>query len=270
MMRTLSVRSVIPLIVVVLLLAVSCSSETTDTTTTTLDAATITTTSTVTTTVPVPTTAASPVTIMPMGDSHTQGATGWGTYRCYLDAMLRDAGIAFDFIGTQSEPHGGEPYGCPTDFDQDHEAAWGSVIRRLSDAATPSVETLQPDVALVLIGGNDLDLTQDPAIVAKDLETFIIGLQAVSPDLTVLVAQLMPCNMPLPKCSEPYAVVNDLIASFDRLSTDESSVVVVDLATGLDPDYYQDAVHMNEEGDKLLAGRWMTALQESGVISPSK
>jgi hypothetical protein len=56
MMRTLSVRSVVPLIVVVLLLAVSCSSGTTDTTAA-VDEAITTTTSTVTTTVPVTTTA---------------------------------------------------------------------------------------------------------------------------------------------------------------------------------------------------------------------
>ena len=55
MMRTLSVRSVIPLIVVVLSLAVSCSSETADTTTA-VDEAITTSTSTVTTTVPVTTT----------------------------------------------------------------------------------------------------------------------------------------------------------------------------------------------------------------------
>ena len=55
MIRTLSARSVIPLIVVVLLLAMSCSSETTETTTA-VDVATTTSTSTVTTTVPVTTT----------------------------------------------------------------------------------------------------------------------------------------------------------------------------------------------------------------------
>jgi len=209
-----------------------------------------------------------PITIMPIGDSHTQGATGWGTYRCYLDAMLKGAEVPFDFVGTQTEPYGGEPYGCPSDFDQDHEAFWGTHIQRLADIATPSVETLQPDVALILIGGVDLDRNQ-PARVAEDLQTFIIGLQAVSPDITVFVSQLIPCNMPLPKCTDPYVAVNDLIASFGTLSTDESSVAVVDMATGLGPDYYQDAVHMNSAGDELVADRWMTALQDSGVIGSS-
>ena len=249
------------------MLVAGCSSGATDTTTTADEAVTATTTSTVTTIVPVPTTAASPVTIMPMGDSITQGVRSWGTYRCYLDAMLRDAGIPFDFVGTRSETYAGGPYGCPTDFAQDHEGYWGSAIDRLSALATPSVETLQPDVALIHIGTNDLIYGHGPSTTAKDLESFIAGLQAVGPDITILVAQVIPCTEPLPYCSDDLPALNDAIGSFGNLSTNESAVIVVDMETDFDLDDLRDPWHPTDAGDELIAGRWMAALEESGVIS---
>ena len=91
----------------------------------------------------------------------------------------------------------------------------------------------------------------------------------MSPDITVLVAQIIPCDMPLPKCTDGVAAFNAAVASFASLSTGESSVVVVDFATGFDPDYYRDAVHVTDAGDEFFAGRWMAALEDSGVIATS-
>ena len=214
-------------------------------------------------------TTAAPITIMPIGGSSTQGATGWKTYRCFLDAMLEDAGVDFDFVGTQTEPEGGEPYGCPNEFDQDYEGFWGAHIQHLVDDVTASVEALQPDVALIHIGPNDIGADQEPVSVAEELESFVTGLQAVSPDITVFVAQIIQCNMPLPKCTENVPAFNDAIASFASLSIGDSSVIVVDMATGYNPDHYRDAVHPDEAGEEFIADRWMTALRESGTISSS-
>ncbi len=41
-----------------------------------------------------------------------------------------------------------------------------------------------------------------------------------------------PCSTPLPRCTEGYPAFNDAIASFGRLSTDESTVIVVNMHTG--------------------------------------
>jgi acyl-CoA thioesterase-1 len=218
-----------------------------------------------------------PLTIMPIGDSITRGDVGMASYRCYLDGMLNDAGVAFDFVGGQSGPYDPTEYGCPTAFDQDHEGHWNAIISFLGYVATSSVEDLQPDVALIHVGTNDIYGGRDPASSASDLASLITELQGVSPDITILVAQIIPCDTeqasPLRPalCSDEEVgpVFNHAIAAFTSLSTDESSVIVVDMNTGFGPDHLQDEWHPNDAGDQLIASRWMQALQDAGLISTS-
>ena len=161
-------------------------SETTQAPSNTLEATT-------TTVAPEIATPVSPITMMHIGDEHTLGSTDWSTYRCFLDAMLNDAGVSFDFVGSRSEPRYGEPYGCPTAFDKDHEGWYGVQLGGLElEGVTERVAVLQPDVALVLLGGANLAHGQGPASTAAALESFITGLQAVRPGITILVAQLFP------------------------------------------------------------------------------
>jgi lysophospholipase L1-like esterase len=99
-----------------------------------------------------------------------------------------------DFVGSLSEPPDGEPYGCPVVFDQDHEGWLGYRVEQVIDEVTPRVEVLQPDVALIHLGTNDLSQRQGPVGTAEELESFVTGLQAAVPDITVLVAQIIPCD----------------------------------------------------------------------------
>ncbi len=275
MMRTLSLLSIVPLTVAVLLLAASCSSGTTDTTATTIDEVATSTSSiaTTTTTTSQPpettTTAALLVTIMHVGDGVTEGDQNRSTYRCFLDTMLHDAGVAFDFVGSRQKPGYGFEYTCPTDFDQDHDAWNGAIAGGMeTEKMTESVEALQPDVALIHLGGDDVWRQNDPVGAAERLKLFITGLQAVSPDTTLLVSSMIPCNTPLPWCTEGYPALNDLIASFGSLSTDESIVMFVDMTTGISVDLLRsNNLEFTDAGDEVMAGRWMAALEESRVIS---
>jgi acyl-CoA thioesterase-1 len=265
-----SLPLVASLTLVVLLLA-SCSDTADDSADTTLAATTTTTAAPTTTTTAAPTTTTAPLlTIMPIGDSITSGKTGWSTYRCYLDGMLNDAGVSFDFVGRISSPYPGKPYGCATVFDQDHEGWWGKRVDEVIDDVTASVEVLQPAVALIHLGSNDLYWGEGPASTAEELESLITGLQEVSPDITILVAQIIPCAPgPAPEfdqCSDDWPAFNDAIASFASLSTDESSVIVVDMETGFSLSDLRDQWHPTDAGDEVIASRWMTALQEAGVI----
>lgn len=211
----------------------------------------------------------SPVMIMHLGEGITQGGRDDSTYRCFLDKMLRDAGIAFDFVGSRRKPADGFDYTCPTDFDQDHEAWAGAAVGGFeTDMMTASVEALQPDVALILFGGQDVWMTGDPQGTTERLELFITGLQAASPDITLLVASMIPCVTPLPWCTDGYPALNDAIASFGSLSTDESTVMFVDMHTGMSTDLLRsNNLSFTDAGDEMMATRWMAALEESGVIS---
>lgn len=131
-----------------------------------------------------------------------------------------------------------------------------------------SVETLQPDVALVHLGGFDVWKRGNPLEAAERLELFITGLQAVRPGITLLVGSMIPCVTPLPWCTEDYPALNDAIASLSSLSTDESMVVFVDMTTGMSTDLLRsDNLSFTDAGDEAMASRWMEALEESGVIS---
>jgi len=216
-------------------------------------------------------TTASAVTIMHIGGGLTQGGGDHSTYRCFLDTLLHDAGVVFDFVGSRQKPADGYDYTCPTDFDQDHEAWAGAQVGGLeTEMMTASVEALQPDVALVHLGGFDVWKRGEPLVTAGRLELFITGLQAVSPDITLLIAQMIPCVTPLPWCTEDYPALSDAIASFGSLSTDESTVMAIDMHTGVSTDLLRpDNLSFTDAGDEVLASRWMDALEESGVITAS-
>jgi hypothetical protein len=210
-----------------------------------------------------------PVTIMHIGEGITQGEPSDSTYRCFLDAKLHNAGVSFDFVGSRWAPYRGDHYACPTDFDQDHEAWLGSQIGGLETRLMKeSVETLQPDIALIQLGGYDVWQRDEPLETAERLRSFIIGLQAVNPDITLLVANMIPCRTPLPWCTEGYPAFNDAIALFGDLSTDESTVMMVDMTTGVSPDLLRtNNMTFTDEGDKVMASRFMAALEESQSIS---
>ena len=169
-------------------------------------------------------------TIMAVGDSITQGSTSWRTYRCALDSKLNDANVAFDFVGGLSSPDGGGSYGCPSAFDQDHEGRWGQRVDQVADAVTSSVQLRQPDVALIHLGTNDILQGQGAAGTASELQSLITGLQSASPDITILVAQIIPCD-PVggrgsgfgTKCTSDLRALNDLIGSFGSLRDSFSS-----------------------------------------------
>ena len=267
MIRPIRLRWFLPFAVSALLLA-SCSDTEGDSSSTTSTQPTGTT-QAATTTRPEVTAAVSPITIMHVGEGGTEGDQNRSTYRCFLDTMLHDAGIAFDFVGSRQKPAYGYEYSCPTDFDQDHDAWKGAIAGGMeTEKMTESVEALQPDVALIHLGGDDVWRQNDPVGAAERLKLFITGLQAVSPDTTLLVASMMPCKTPLPWCTEGYPALNDLIASFGSLSTDESIVMFVDMTTGISVDLLRlNGLEFTDAGDEVMAGRWLAALEESGVIS---
>jgi len=272
MIRPNLLRSILPVAVLALLLA-SCDGTEGGSADTTLMQSAGTTLPEVTTTGPAMTTPASPIMIMHIGEGFTQGEVGTSTYRCFLDMMLNDIGVVFDFVGSRQKPMDGDvdDYGCPADFDPDHEAWFGAVAGGMeTQKMTESVQALQPDVALIHLGGTDVWRQKDPVGAAERLELFITGLQAASPDITLLVASLIPCRTPLPWCIEGYPAFNDAIASFASLSTDESTVMVVDMHTGISRDLLRsNNLSFTDEGDEIVAARWMAALEELDLIATS-
>ena len=101
-----------------------------------------------------PSRARAPWRIMPLGDSITQGDCERASYRRPLWLRLKEAGLEVDFVGSLRRNHRGGP--PVEDFDVDHEGHWGwradQVLREIDGWARAA----QADVALMLLGVNDL------------------------------------------------------------------------------------------------------------------
>ncbi len=152
-------------------------------------------------------TSGSPPKLLLLGDSITDNH-----YRSKLWKMLKSERRVFDFVGSQ---HGfplsvdveelafrGEP------FDTDHEGHTGWQTKELLDgslwdAGDPGnldvwLADYTPDIALIHIGTNDLIVgSSTPSEIADDIEALIEQLRGDNPNVTVLVAQIIP-YLPLP------------------------------------------------------------------------
>lgn len=100
--------------------------------------------------------------VLLLGDSLTYGQTGPGTalpggFRAPLHALLQERGVAHRFVGTRSDNASPEL----VDSGQDAHDGWPG-YRIDQAAALVPVDLEAADVAVVLLGTNDLDQLHDP------------------------------------------------------------------------------------------------------------
>ncbi len=220
-----------------------------------------------------------PLRIMPLGDSLTGGGnTGAShTYRGYLEALLREAGYAFDFVGTQS----GLAYGGS---DPDHEGHGSFTIGPDDIRSRGQPVSLYayledylragPDVILLLIGINDLYAGEispgAPQLAAGRLVGLVERIQALRPGVTIFVASLAPASRYDVSTRVEFKAVNAAAQALGEADPDDA-VYFVDLygrlAPGWDPAAdLIDGVHFSERGARKVAQVWFEALVEAGVL----
>jgi hypothetical protein len=196
--------------------------------------------------------------IMPLGDSITEAYTGYASYRYWLWHALADDGYQADFVGSMTGVYNGPP--LYPDFDQDHEGHWGwrsdEVLAELSSWAAAA----QPEVVLLHLGHNDLWQGQGVASTIVDLEAIVTALRTVNPDVTVVLAQVIPST--IAALSEIPALNTEIAVLAATLSTTQSPVIVVDQWTGFDAatDTY-DGVHPNQTGEQKISAKWFGTLR---------
>ncbi|PRX96500.1 SGNH/GDSL hydrolase family protein [Allonocardiopsis opalescens] len=205
---------------------------------------------------------AGPVRIMPLGDSITGSP---GCWRALLWNELRDAGhTAIDFVGTLG------PQGCSVPYDGDNEGHGGALVTNVAaqNQLPGWLAATEPDVVLMHFGTNDVWSARPTATVLDAYSTLVRQMRAQNPDMTVLVAQIIPMD-PARSCADCGNRVRELNAAIPGwaagISTARSPVVVVDQWTGFDTgaDTY-DGVHPSASGDAKIAANWFAALD--GVL----
>lgn len=203
--------------------------------------------------------AAAPVTIMPLGDSITEGGAGFHHYRYPLMEKLRAAGYPVRFVGsktTQALP--GSPLGALA-----HEGHAGQNLAFIRERFATSYRAHPADILLIHAGHNQFaDQLPIPGMLA-DTRALIATARSINSRAIVLLAQVIPSGK-LPKYSYIPAFNRALVTLAAELESPGQPVVLVDQATGFDwaTDTISDLVHPNARGAEKMASRWFAALQK--------
>ena len=173
--------------------------------------------------------AATPLRIMPVGDSITAGYTDnpmWATpftfgYRDTLYTRLTNAGYNIQYVGTSSEPWN-NLYGTPTPpptgsldlrtINQDHHRGYGGWnVSAIASQVGGWLNTDNPDVVLLMIGINDIaqGSSGNPAGLENSLNNLVNTIVTTKPNAHLIVAQ-----------TTPYASYTDSIVQYNTYIRD--------------------------------------------------
>jgi acyl-CoA thioesterase I len=206
----------------------------------------------------------SPLRILPLGDSITQGGRADRpeyTYRLPLDRMLRKDKVAFQFIGSMTE--GLQPEAkWPTPFDPHHEGHYGWKTAAVRDHLPEWMPKWSgvPDIALIHLGTNDQGGEPQTDIVAP-LREIVTMLRKANPKVVVLLGQINFNGGAALKIHPAVA------ALAKELATKDSPVVAVNHHDGWVEDPSQkdtdtfDWAHPNPKGQEKMARRWHEAMR---------
>jgi lysophospholipase L1-like esterase len=243
---------------------------------------------------------ATPLKIMPLGNSITQGSHIFPSYRYELWKMLIDAGVNFEFVGSQNlnwhfdtkaeapSPRVNETYNGKT-FSNIHEGHWGWKVdevlngkdgQRNKQTLSHWVRRHKPDIVLLHLGTNDLFYSQTPQSTIEELRMVVAEIRKESPGVTIFMAQLIPAyldntldNPTNQRITQYNQLMVDLAAS---LNTAQSPVILVDQNSGYNAtinynsepgkgDTY-DGLHPNFLGELKMAERWFEAFMNEIIV----
>lgn len=215
--------------------------------------------------------AETPVRIVCVGDSITQGRQGKGehkptwSYRYALWKMLIDAGHPADFVGSMTTGFEGSPvYEAyqGREFPNRHEGRWGWTTAKVAEALKESVaaRTWQADIAIIMLGTNDKDTktTLEPTVTA--MRDIVASLRTNNPRMRIVIGQPFQEWEPFPAMGAAYA------ALAKELDSTASPVISVATSAGWvsKPDQpgatTVDWVHPNPDGDAKLATAFAAAI----------
>jgi lysophospholipase L1-like esterase len=207
---------------------------------------------------------ARPLAILPLGDSITWGWNGSDAgYRAPLAARLDAAGVAAQLVGT-ADDHGGT---LPPD-ERHHEGHPGWVISAGSSGRHGLMEHLpawlgpggvHPDVVLLMIGTNDVDLGYDLANAGARLDALLARIVALAPGARVIVAQLVPVG-DTGEDARAVSYNQVVVQTVTQHRAAGENVRLVDMHAALGPGDLSDKLHPNDAGYAKMAAVWFDAI----------
>jgi lysophospholipase L1-like esterase len=206
---------------------------------------------------------------MPLGDSITDGVgSSGGGYRVNLFHRALDAGLNLTFVGSGAN---GPAMVDGVAFPQEHEGHSGYTIdtgggrEGITPLIVQAMTDHTPDIILLMIGTNDVDIQLDLANAPARLGTLIDLIFTTKPDVMLVLAQIVPTtddteNMRVQTYNAAMsALVSTRVAQGKR-------IVLVDMYgaftanAGYKAAYMSDGLHPNDDGYVVMASVWFPAI----------
>jgi lysophospholipase L1-like esterase len=213
-------------------------------------------------------------TIMPLGDSITDGFTVRGGYRIPFFQRAHQEGRQFTFVGSQTN---GPVTVDNVPFPQHHEGHSAHTIYDAPMAPIPRlgiaryvptvIPQYHPDIILLMIGTNDVDGNVDLPNAPSRLGMLIDTIISLDSHSLIVVAQITPTMQdPLNQGIRTY---NAGIPAVVKSRADAGKhVVLVDMYSAFvrDPAFKQnllaDRLHPNSAGYQVMSDIWNTAVHD--------
>ncbi len=185
--------------------------------------------------------------IMCIGDSITEGGKSFEVYRPLLRKKL---GFDVIFVGSK----GG---------DLKHEGYGGRNVAFLAETVPANFARFPADAILIHAGHNNFAKDKPVPGIITNTRKLIEGCRKANPNVSVFLGQVITSKK-LPKYSYIPGLNSSLAKLVTELNSDKSRVILVDHASGFDPDTMTvpDKVHPNARGAEHMAQRWAAAIKQ--------
>jgi acetyl esterase/lipase len=192
-------------------------------------------------------------TILPMGDSITEGNGGFSVYRYPLWEKLHAAGYFIEYVGSKEMGSRIGPL--------KHEGYGG----HRADFFAKNIEkfyTDNPADIVLLHSGHNYTVEDKPvATIIASTETIVTTVRKLNPNAKILVAQVITSGK-LPKYSYIPELNEELAKLVKKLDPQQENVRLVNMADGFnyETDTVGDKVHPNQHGADKMAQKWFDEL----------
>jgi len=198
-----------------------------------------------------------PAKIMLIGDSVTEGADSSGSYRRYLDGMLRRQGYLFDFVGSRKQHNNNQAEPDSYEYDVDHEGHWGKDSDWFAQNMAGQLTNDVPDIAVIHIGTADIvshtgDAERTTERIVENIGKVLQSLRSKNAAVKIVLARIIPARGKI----EEVSLLNQKLSSYaEKSSTAHSPVVIADQQAGFSvtSDLEEDGVLPNASGAEKMA-----------------
>lgn len=187
--------------------------------------------------------------ILPLGDSITEGGENHPCYRPFLGEKLAQAGWEFEFIGPRTDFRG-----------LNHAGYSGKNTEFIETQMDEILEAKAPDIVLLHSGHNHFIEEKPVGGIVAATESILQKVWQRNSQAVVFLAQVILSGK-LPK----YSYLGELNAELAALVERQSSrpLVLVNQAQNFhwESDALDDRVHPNEPGARKMAATWLESLE---------